>query len=51
MDKNEKLHVKMFDGEGFPVWSYHMEIVFEAKELLRVVQGIGKRNISCCYSQ
>jgi hypothetical protein len=36
--------VKMFDGEGFPIWSYHVEIFFEAKQLLHVVQGTKKRS-------
>ena len=43
MDKHDKLPVKMFDGTQFSVWKYHMEIVFEAKKVLKVVSGFGKR--------
>ena len=39
MDKTEKIHVKMFDGEGFTIWRYQMEIIFEAKEILEIVDG------------
>jgi hypothetical protein len=33
----------MFDRTGFSVWKYHMEIVFEAKGLLSIVQGSEKQ--------
>jgi hypothetical protein len=42
MDKDEKILVKIFDGTGFSVWKYHMEIVFEAKGILEVVKGLEK---------
>ena len=29
----------MFDGEGFKIWQYHMEIIFEAKEILKIIDG------------
>ena len=45
MDKHNKLPVKMFDGVQFSVWKYHMEIVFEAKKVLRVVSGIEHRPV------
>jgi hypothetical protein len=39
MDKNDKISVKVFNGIGFSLWKYHMEIVFEAKDILGVVKG------------
>jgi hypothetical protein len=39
MAKFEKDNVKIFDGEGFPVRKYHMEIIFEAKEIHHIIQG------------
>ena len=43
MDKHDKILVKMFDGTQFSMWKYHMEIVFEAKKVLRVVSRLDKR--------
>ena len=37
MDKFEKVHMKMFDGDDFTIWRYQMEIIFEAKEILEIV--------------
>ena len=43
MDKHDKIPVKMFDGTQFSVWKYHMEIVSEAKKVLRVVFSVEQR--------
>jgi len=45
MDKHDKIPVKMFDETQFSVWKYPIEIVFEAKKVLRVVCGLEKRPI------
>lgn len=43
MDKNDKISVKILDGTQFFVLKYHMEIVFAAKKVLHIVQGLDKR--------
>ena len=45
MDKYDKIPVKMFDGTQVSIWKYHMEIIFEAKKVLRVVTGLEQRPI------
>ena len=45
MDKYEKLHIKMFDGEGFTIWRYQLEIILEAKEILGIVDGSIPRQV------
>ena len=45
MDKYDKIPFKMFDGTQFSIWKYHMEIVFEAKKVLRVVSGQDKCHV------
>ena len=45
MDKHDKILVKMFNGTQFSVWKYHIEIIFEAKKVLKVVLGFDKRII------
>lgn len=37
--QNEKLHLKIFDGDGFFVWKFQMETMYAAKKLLRLVNG------------
>jgi hypothetical protein len=39
MDKRESETLKVFDGDKFAVWKYHMEICFEEKEVMRIVDG------------
>jgi isopropylmalate/homocitrate/citramalate synthase len=43
MEKSDKINIKMFDGHGFSIWKYHMEIIFKAKDVLHVVNGTEKR--------
>lgn len=38
MDKRES-ETHVFDGDKFAVWKYHMEICFEEKEVMRIVDG------------
>ena len=37
--QNEKLHLKIFDGDGFSIWKFQMETMYAAKKLLRLVNG------------
>nr|PNR62195.1 hypothetical protein PHYPA_000619 [Physcomitrium patens] len=46
MDRQDKIPVKMFDGQQFSIWKYHMKIIFEAKKVLQVVHGLEKRPLS-----
>ena len=39
MDKRESETLKVFDGDKFAVWKYYMEICFEEKEVMRIVDG------------
>jgi hypothetical protein len=43
MDKDEKISVKVFDITRFSLWKYHIEIVFEAKDILGVVKGFEQK--------
>ena len=37
--QNEKLHLKIFDGDDFYVWKFQTETMYAAKKLLRLVNG------------
>ena len=39
MDKQESEPLKVFNGDKFAVWKYHMEICFEDKDVMRIVNG------------
>jgi hypothetical protein len=39
MDKRESESLKVFDGDKFPVWKYHMEICFDDREIMPIVSG------------
>ena len=39
MDKNNPDSLKVFDGDKFPIWKFYMENNFDAKDILRVVDG------------
>ena len=38
MDKRESEYFR-FDGEKFSVWKFHMEICFEDKDVMPIVNG------------
>lgn len=40
IDIRDTSHIQKFNGEGFQLWRFQMEILFEAKKLLEVVNGI-----------
>lgn len=37
MDKRDSESLKVFDGDKFPVWKYHMEICFDDKEIMPII--------------
>lgn len=39
MDKRDSKSLKVFDGDKFTVWKYHMEIYFEEKDIMPIVNG------------
>ena len=39
MDKRDAESLKVFDGDKFAVWKYHLEICFEDKEIMPIVNG------------
>jgi hypothetical protein len=39
MDSKDSLLVIRFNAKNFNVWKYQMELVFEAKEILIVIDG------------
>ena len=39
MDSRDSKSPKVFDGDKFAIWKYHMEICFEEKDIMSVVNG------------
>ena len=39
MDKRGPDSLRVFDGDKFPVWKYHMEICFADKDVMRIIDG------------
>lgn len=39
MDKWDSESLKVFDGDKFVIWKYHMEICFEDKEIMPIVDN------------
>lgn len=42
-EKRKKFGVKVFNGDHFSVWLYHLKIAFQSKKVFNVVTGIEKR--------
>lgn len=40
MDKQDSEFLKVFDGDKIAVWKYHMEICFEEKDIMPIIDGI-----------
>ena len=39
MDKRDFESLKVFDGDKFAVWKYHMELCFDEKDIMPIVNG------------
>ena len=39
MEKRVSESPKVFDGDKFPVWKYHMEICFDDEEIMPIANG------------
>lgn len=44
MDKHDKIPI-MFHRINFSTWKYHMEIIFKAKKVSHVVNGLEKQSV------
>ncbi len=40
MDKHNNIHLKIFYGSNFSLWRFQMEIIFNAKKIMQIVDGM-----------